>query len=144
MSPRTHRNSKSFVAFGRDDENVNQEDSAFMMGITAAMRTTAPRSEKNPCDNMDNKTIDKGSFRSRLHKEEIETLQKEKEELANEVEKLKQSVAARESMLQAKEAEFAEKIKEKEKWVAEQKRNQMMRVRVLTEKITAKLGMNKN
>ena len=47
-------------------------------------------------------------------------------------------------MLQAKETEFAEKMKEKERWVAEQKRNQMMRVRVLTEKITAKLGMSKN
>ena len=75
MSPRTHRNSKSFVAFGKDEEGLNMvDDSNFMVGQETAMRTTAPRSQKDPCDNYDNKTIDQGSFRGRLHKEEIEML----------------------------------------------------------------------
>ena len=47
-------------------------------------------------------------------------------------------------MLKAKEAEFEAKIKEKEKWVAEQKRSQLMRMRMLTEKISTKLNLSKN
>ena len=98
MSPQTHRNSKSFVAFGKDEVNGDEvqvgayDDSLGMGGMLTQMRTTAPRSQVDPADKADNKTIDHNSFRNRLHKEEIEMLQKEKEEMITEIEKLKQSV----------------------------------------------------
>ena len=79
MSPQTHRNSKSFVAFGKDEVNDEvhvgaYDDSIGMGGMLTQMRTTAPRSHADPADKCDNKTIDHNSFRNRLHKEEIEML----------------------------------------------------------------------
>jgi hypothetical protein len=49
------------------------------------MRTTGAMSHKNPCDNFDNKSMDHNSFRNRLHREEIEMLTSEKEQLEVEI-----------------------------------------------------------